>query len=63
MHEGSDCITGKTQFATKKAARAAACSGRNMLKRTTLQAFRCQWCECYHIGNSRSSSSKGRARR
>jgi hypothetical protein len=62
--EGSDCgpTGGKRQFANKKAAQAAARAGRAQ-GHSTLSAFRCRWCGCFHIGNARGSNSKGRTRR
>lgn len=60
--EGSDCPTGKKQFATKAAARDAARAMR--LRGSLAHAFRdrCGFCECWHIGNPRFNNSKSRRR-
>jgi hypothetical protein len=59
---GSDCPTGKIQYATRETA-----SGSAHILRAhrggTAAPFRCAWCECWHVGNRRADSSKGRQRR
>ena len=60
--KGSDCPSGKRQFATKADAQRAA---RGMRSRGSLaHAFRdrCAWCDCFHIGNPRQNNSKSRRR-
>jgi hypothetical protein len=57
---GSDCVTGKTQYASKAVAKQASAShvhGRG------LNTFRCPFCGCWHVGNRRQSVSKQRQRR
>lgn len=61
MTVGSDCHTGKTQYATKTQARQAARAGRSKGWNTVL-AYLCPWCGCWHIGNRRSANSKARQR-
>ena len=59
---GSDCPTGKRQFATKKDAEDAA---RQLRTRGSFaHAFRdrCGYCDCWHVGNPRARNSKGRRR-
>lgn len=60
-NEGSDCVTGKVQFATRDAAQAAA---RSLRKRHHYPPapFRCALCDCWHIGNRRGGASKARTR-
>ena len=63
-HVGSDCKTGKRQFATRKDAKAAATALRYAYGYSTVHPFRCSWCMCWHTGNAdRSNSSKSRKRR
>ena len=57
---GSDCITGKTQYATKSLAQAAARAAN--ARGWPTNSYRCQWCDCYHIGNRRQDNSKSRKR-
>jgi hypothetical protein len=59
--EGSDCVTGKRQYATRRAADSAA-SGLRHDKGWYTYSFVCSWCGCYHIGNRRAWNSKGRRR-
>jgi hypothetical protein len=59
--EGSDCPTGKRQYATRRAASEAA-SGLRHARGWHTYAYKCDWCECYHIGNRRAWNSKGRQR-
>jgi hypothetical protein len=58
--EGSDCVTGKQQYATRRAAVAAASGLRH--KGANTYAFRCGFCDCYHVGNRGGLNSKGRQR-
>jgi hypothetical protein len=58
---GSDCLTGKRQFADKASAIKAANAAR--ARGWPTSAYRCQWCECWHTGNPRTSNSKARRRR
>lgn len=58
--EGSDCVTGKRQFATKQAASSAASGLRAKGHHT--YAYKCAWCGCFHTGNRRAWSSKNRGR-
>jgi hypothetical protein len=62
MVEGSDCLTGKRQFATKRDAIQSASSLRRK-QHGTPNAFRCAWCECWHVGNKGGDTSKGRNRK
>jgi hypothetical protein len=56
-------VTGKTQYATKKDALEAATALRRQYRQgRTINAFRCQWCGCYHVGNKGGDTSKGRRR-
>jgi hypothetical protein len=59
--EGSDCVTGKRQYATRRAASAAASGLRS--KGAFTYAFKCAWCGCFHIGNRRAWNSKSRSQR
>lgn len=59
---GSDCITGKTQYATKADAHQAALAGQSR-GWDKVAAYRCQFCECYHTGNPRRQNTKSRKRR
>jgi hypothetical protein len=64
VHKGSDCMTGKRQYATRKDALAAATSLRYGYGHRTVHPFRCSWCMCWHTGNAdRSNNSKSRKRR
>ena len=47
-----ECPTGKTPFVSKKAARDMARSI-NHTQRSDMVAFRCGYCEKYHIGHRR----------
>lgn len=50
--EGSDCVTGKAQYVSKSAAQAHIRGVRAQRKDgARLNAFRCAFCECYHVGN------------
>jgi hypothetical protein len=61
---GSDCPKGKAQYATKAAAEEAARWMRRKHRGSgTINAFRCGWCGCWHIGNKGGDTSKGRRRR
>lgn len=63
-HQGSDCQTGKRQFATRQAAQNAATAVRYQRGRRTIHPFKCSWCLCWHTGNAdRSENSKSRKRR
>jgi hypothetical protein len=59
---GSDCPSGKWQFATRDAAAARAARLRDG-RSVNAHAYRCEWCACYHIGNRRAQASKNRRRR
>jgi hypothetical protein len=59
---GSDCPDGKRQYATKSDAIRSAASLRDRRGRSA-NAFRCRWCECWHVGNKGGDTSKGRRRR
>jgi hypothetical protein len=59
---GSDCPTRKRQFATKRDAIELASSLRDRRGRSA-NAYRCAWCDCYHVGNKGGDTSKGRRRR
>jgi hypothetical protein len=63
MTAGSDCLTGKRQFATKQTAAATARALRARTPGTHASPFRCAWCSCFHVGNRRADGSKHRARR
>ena len=56
--QGSDCVTGKRQYADRQAASDAASAGR--ARGWLTYSYRCGWCRCYHIGNRKGSSSKSR---
>lgn len=58
--EGSDCITGKHQYATRQVANEVAKSARS--RGWPCRSYRCPWCGCYHIGNPRRENSKSRHR-
>ena len=59
---GSDCPSGKQQYATKEHARQAA--GAGQVRGWATNAYRCLMCECWHIGNRRGNESrKSRHRR
>lgn len=63
-HQGSDCKTGKRQFATRKAALGASHSvQRNRKEGLAPRPYKCAWCLCFHVGNRRSNASKSRGRR
>jgi hypothetical protein len=62
MSVGSDCPTGKIQYATKAAAIRAVGPLRGRRGRS-LNAFRCSWCTCWHTGNKGGDTAKGRRRR
>lgn len=48
------CVTGKRCYPSKRAARdAAGKENRRQLDRRHLNAFRCGWCEKYHLGHRR----------
>jgi hypothetical protein len=59
---GSDCPTGKIQFATFDTADTRA---RSLHRRRggSARPYHCAWCGCWHLGNRRADSSKGRQRR
>jgi hypothetical protein len=61
MSEGSDCVTGKTQYANKEEAVKVAQALRRQGR--MVSAFRCSWCGCHHTGNQRRNNSKARHRR
>jgi hypothetical protein len=61
--EGSDCPTGKMQYATKDAARQAAAAKRRRMNWRNARSYQCPWCRCFHIGNPRGDNSKARKRR
>ena len=52
--EGSDCITGKVQYVSKAAAQdhKKGLAGRTG-NGSRLGAYRCAFCELYHVGNRR----------
>jgi hypothetical protein len=56
--EGSDCVTGKRQYADRDTAKDAAQAGR--ARGWLTYSYRCPFCQCWHIGNRRGSSSKSR---
>jgi hypothetical protein len=61
---GSDCPTGKAQYATKQyAINAAIALKRNRNRGCTANAYRCAWCALFHVGNKGGDTSKGRRRR
>jgi hypothetical protein len=60
---GSDCVTGKVQYATKASARESARSLHRDRRAPSANAFRCGWCQCWHVGNKGGETSKGRGRR
>jgi hypothetical protein len=61
---GSDCPTGKAQYATKQYAIEASVALRHNRKRGhTANAYRCAWCSLFHVGNKGGDTSKGRRRR
>jgi hypothetical protein len=47
------CPTGKVVFVTKADAQAAL--GRMAAHRTNMRAFRCAWCEKFHVGHRRGA--------
>jgi hypothetical protein len=57
---GSDCPTGKWQFATFDAANQKAAA----LHRggSSAHPYRCALCGCWHVGNRRANNSKSRQR-
>ena len=57
---GSDCVTGKNQYATRDDAKQSAQAGRARGWQT--YTYRCPFCECYHIGNRRDQNSRNRRR-
>jgi hypothetical protein len=59
--KGSDCPTGKRQFASKAAARDAA--GGLRARGGYPAVFRCAWCQTWHVGNRPAHTSKNRGRR
>jgi hypothetical protein len=60
---GSDCLSGKTQYATKKIAAEAAAAARTA-RGWPMREYICPYCQCWHIGNStRATNSKARHRR
>jgi hypothetical protein len=63
MTAGSDCLTGKRQYATRQAAAETVAAQRARIPGTRPAPFRCAWCGCFHVGNRRADSSKHRARR
>jgi hypothetical protein len=62
LFTGSDCMTGKQQFATREVAQQSAKAGRAR-GWTSMQAYQCPLCRCWHVGNRRNSNSKQRGRR
>lgn len=62
-HGGSDCKTGKRQFATRKAALGAYHSVQRRREGLGPHPYKCAWCLCFHVGNRRSNASKSRKRR
>jgi hypothetical protein len=58
---GSDCLTGKQQYATKEVAAESAKAAR--ARGWPMRPYRCPLCQCWHVGNSRQSNSKSRRRR
>jgi hypothetical protein len=63
VDEGSDCPTGKRQYATREAADAAVAAGRRQ-GWSSINRYRCPLCECWHTGNKfRFETSKNRTRR
>jgi hypothetical protein len=62
LDNGSDCPTGKAQFVSKEVADGSAKAGR-VRGWHSLYAYRCQLCQCWHVGNRRAFSSKSRGRR
>jgi hypothetical protein len=62
ISRGSDCVTGKRQYATKSDAIGAASSMRHRQGRSA-NAFRCAFCDSWHVGNKGGDTSKGRRRR
>lgn len=49
--EGSDCKTGKRQFASKEAADANVRWNYATNGWTSLRSYRCDMCKCWHTGN------------
>lgn len=62
-NQGSDCKTGKRQFATRKAAMGSYHSLQRRREGLAPRPYKCAWCLCWHVGNRRSNASKGRGRR
>lgn len=63
-HPGSDCLTGKRQFVSRKAALGSVSSLRRTYRRRTIHAFKCSWCLLWHTGNKdRGDASRNRKRR
>jgi hypothetical protein len=62
-HQGSDCKTGKRQFATRKAAMGSYHSLQRRREGLAPRPYKCAWCLTWHVGNRRSNASKGRTRR
>ena len=52
MVEGSDCPTGKEQFANRKAARDGVKKA-HARGDHAMSIYRCMQCECYHVGHKR----------
>jgi hypothetical protein len=62
-NQGSDCKTGKRQFATRKAAMGSYHSLQRRREGLAPRPYKCAWCLTWHVGNRRSNVSKGRTRR
>jgi hypothetical protein len=63
FHQGSDCKTGKRQFATRKAALGSYHSVQRQREGLGPVPFKCAWCLCWHVGNRRGNASKSRGRK
>jgi len=62
MEQGSDCPTGKRQYATRQAADAAVAAGRRR-GWTSFNRYHCALCRCWHTGNKmRFETTKNRNR-
>jgi hypothetical protein len=62
-HEGSDCPTGKRQFASRKATMGVYHSLHRSRKGLAPRPYKCPLCLCWHAGNRRGNESKSRTRR
>jgi hypothetical protein len=60
---GSDCRTGKRQFADKRSADENVRYNRAAHGWTELRAYKCRICKCWHTGNQLPKAPRGKRRR